>query len=339
MTDEEALAAFPGAQGFMEVTNASRPLGAFGVVVDKDGTAWAFDGDSPRPITPEELKSLGALTCKPSDAVELIPTELLPGSKQLSAVITKNSDASCANKIVVCRICGQKNRIADRPGVARCGKCKAPLRRVSIFGRILRVISYVWLSLLAAVVALSGLGILLTDGIWKFWEIFSPFNIWNWGLIFILALPAIGLVKVAKRLDHKVSSAPQEDVTQESESSLKVKPAKKSVGEGMAEVLRNLKPGECQEHCQQSDAAEDAALGHSILEEPPLNEKPRPLVLQPTVNLDRALSEQEQYQRALVLEQILKIDEEKKYLEDQIEQQRLLRKHLVERLGQIPKRN
>jgi hypothetical protein len=78
MTDEEAVAKFPGATGFMEVTDPSKPLGAFGVVVDKGGTAWAFDGDKPRPITLDEIKSLGARPCKPSDAVELIPVELAP---------------------------------------------------------------------------------------------------------------------------------------------------------------------------------------------------------------------------------------------------------------------
>ncbi len=201
MTDEEALAAFPGAQGFMEVTNPSKPLGAFGVVVDKDGTAWAFDGNSPRPITPEELKSLGAFTCKPSDAVELIPTDLLPVTEPLRTESTEHFDVARGNQVVVCRTCGQKNRLANRPGVARCGKCKEPLRQVSIFARILRVLGYVWLGLLGAVVTLSGVVILATDGIWKFWEIFSFMNIWNWGLIFILTLPAIGLFALAKRLD------------------------------------------------------------------------------------------------------------------------------------------
>jgi len=200
MTDESALAAFPGAQGFMEVTDLSKPLGAFGIVVDKDGTSWAFDSDRPRAISPEELKSLGAFTCKPSDAVELIPADLLSDSKLLRTVSTRRFDAARQDQIVVCRTCGQKNRVANRPGVARCGKCREPLRQVSIFARILRVIGYVWLSLLGAVVALSGLFILLTDGIWKFWEIFSPFNIWNSGLILILALPAVSVLALAKRL-------------------------------------------------------------------------------------------------------------------------------------------
>lgn len=70
--------------------------------------------------------------------------------------------------------------------------------------RILRVIGYVWLGLLGAVVALSGVVILMTDGIWKFWEIFSFMNIWNWGLIFVFTLPAIGLFALAERLDRKI---------------------------------------------------------------------------------------------------------------------------------------
>jgi len=114
------------------------------------------------------------------------------------------TDVAHGTQIVVCRTCGQKNQLPNQPGVARCRKCKEPLRQVSIFVRILRVIGYVWLGLLGAVVALSGVVILMTDGIWKFWEIFSFMNIWNWGLIFVFTLPAIGLFALAERLDRKI---------------------------------------------------------------------------------------------------------------------------------------
>jgi hypothetical protein len=69
--------------------------------------------------------------------------------------------------------------------------------------KLLRVIGHIWLGLLAIVVAIGGISILLTEGIWKFWEVFNLFNIWNWGLIFILALPALGLYALAKRIEKK----------------------------------------------------------------------------------------------------------------------------------------
>jgi hypothetical protein len=69
--------------------------------------------------------------------------------------------------------------------------------------RFLRILAKIWLFVLGLIVVLSGVVIIFTDGIWKFLEIYSPFNIWNWGLIFILALPAFGLSKLADRLDKR----------------------------------------------------------------------------------------------------------------------------------------
>ena len=77
MTDETALALFPSATGFWEIPDESAPLEAFGVVV-MGGIAWAFDREFPRPILLDELRNRGAFPCKPSDAVELIPAELIP---------------------------------------------------------------------------------------------------------------------------------------------------------------------------------------------------------------------------------------------------------------------
>ncbi len=74
MTDEAAVAAFPKARFFM-AADEGKPT-AFAILVATDGSAWAFDkGPSPRPISAEEIKSLGARPCKPSDAVELIPPD------------------------------------------------------------------------------------------------------------------------------------------------------------------------------------------------------------------------------------------------------------------------
>jgi hypothetical protein len=47
----------------------------------------------------------------------------------------------------------------------------------------------------------------------------------------------------------------------------------------------------------------------------------------------------EQNQRAHVLEQLLEVEKEEKDLEEQVERRRLLRKELLARLNQVPKRN
>ncbi len=108
MTDEEALAAFPGAKSFLE-----------------------------------------------APAVELIPADLLPGSEPLRGEFTEHFNVARGNQVVVCRTCGQKNRLPNRPGRARCGKCKSPLREISISARILRIIANIWLSLLGGMLAIG----------------------------------------------------------------------------------------------------------------------------------------------------------------------------------------
>jgi hypothetical protein len=81
--DEAAVARFPNAMAFMEVPDERAPLGAWGVVINRDGTAWIFDGgevsprptSTPRPIDSAELKARGAFPTKPSDVAELVPTD------------------------------------------------------------------------------------------------------------------------------------------------------------------------------------------------------------------------------------------------------------------------
>ena len=65
---------------------------------------------------------------------------------------------------------------------------------------LVRILGETWLSLLSLIVIIFGLIIIVTEGFRAFWTVFSPFNIWNWGLVFILALPGIGLLALAKRL-------------------------------------------------------------------------------------------------------------------------------------------
>ena len=76
---------FPGARGFFEVPDESL-FGAFPVIVDAVGNAWAFDRGSfelPRPIYPEEIESRGGFRCKFEDADDLLPDGVImpnPGS-------------------------------------------------------------------------------------------------------------------------------------------------------------------------------------------------------------------------------------------------------------------
>jgi hypothetical protein len=66
--------------------------------------------------------------------------------------------------------------------------------------KLLHIIGEIWLSLLGLIVILSGVIIVSTEGIRKLWE---TFNILDWILVFILALPGFGLLVLADRLDKK----------------------------------------------------------------------------------------------------------------------------------------
>ncbi|MBL9181681.1 MAG: hypothetical protein JNN17_06045 [Verrucomicrobiaceae bacterium] len=63
---------FPGAIGFIEVPDESRRLGAFGVIIDRSGVAWAYDQETPRPITEAEIERRGGFRVKPEDVDELV---------------------------------------------------------------------------------------------------------------------------------------------------------------------------------------------------------------------------------------------------------------------------
>lgn len=52
-----------------------------------------------------------------------------------------------------------------------------------------------WLILLGVLVLAGSLGILFTQGIWKFWETMSPFNFVNWLVIALMATPGLLLVQ------------------------------------------------------------------------------------------------------------------------------------------------
>lgn len=66
--------------------------------------------------------------------------------------------------------------------------------------KALRIFAAIWLSLLACSVLLGGGYILYSRGWSEFTEVFSPFNIWNFGVIAVLSLPAVGALALADRL-------------------------------------------------------------------------------------------------------------------------------------------
>jgi hypothetical protein len=65
------------------------------------------------------------------------------------------------------------------------------------------------------------------------------------------------------RMIIRALSRPKEESMQETESTAKEKPAKKSMADTIRDRLNNLKPGEWQAHCRKADAEEDEALGYS----------------------------------------------------------------------------
>ena len=212
------------------------------------------------------------------------------------------------SQVIICPSCGQKNRVPNRARVARCGKCKAPLWQSSLAVKLLCVIGYTWLSILGFSVVIGGIGIIVFDGMWEFWAIFSPFNIWNWGLIFLLALPAIGSMKLAERLDRRILPPPQEESLQNSELTGHEELAKKSMLERARESLNNLKPEEWQEPCRNADAEEDAAIGHSAPEQPQVKAKPV-ILFPPNAHIRKGnLPKSEENARVEILEELLELE-------------------------------
>jgi hypothetical protein len=111
------------------------------------------------------------------------------------------------------------------------------------------------------------------------------------------------------------------------------------MGDVIIDGLNNLKPGEWQEHCRKSDAEEDAAIGHSAFEQPQGKTNLKPL-FPANAHIKRVdLPPSEEKVRVEILEELLELEKEKKDLESKIERRRLLRKELLERLNQVPKRN
>jgi len=69
--------------------------------------------------------------------------------------------------------------------------------------KTLNILGYVWLALTFAAVAIGSLAILIQDGLMEFLWLFSPFNIWNYLLIILMAAPGFGLLMIADKLEEK----------------------------------------------------------------------------------------------------------------------------------------
>ena len=72
-----------------------------------------------------------------------------------------------------------------------------------MLSKILRIAATVWLVGVVIVVMGSYASILYFQGLWKFWEVVSPFNIWNYGLIFLVALPGIFLFWLSEKMSKE----------------------------------------------------------------------------------------------------------------------------------------
>ena len=73
-------------------------------------------------------------------------------------------------------------------------------------GRTLIIIGKTWLWVAGAFIVLGHLSIIYFDGLGKFWETVSPFNIANWLVVLLALLPGILLSKLGKRLQDPAVS-------------------------------------------------------------------------------------------------------------------------------------
>jgi len=67
--------------------------------------------------------------------------------------------------------------------------------------KILRIIARIWVYFAFTLIIVGSLSILFFQGIWRFWEVMSPFNFGNTIIIVLTLLPALLLNKVAKRFE------------------------------------------------------------------------------------------------------------------------------------------
>lgn len=73
--------------------------------------------------------------------------------------------------------------------------------------KILRWFAKIWAFLVGLSVFIGAIGILIFDGWAKFTEVFSPFNVVNFLVIFVLLLPAVGAYYLSERLLEKIKNS------------------------------------------------------------------------------------------------------------------------------------
>jgi hypothetical protein len=68
---------------------------------------------------------------------------------------------------------------------------------------ILKYISYVYIAIIMGLTLLGYAIILFNDGFGKLAETLSPFNIWNWLVVFLTLLPGWLLFLLSEKLNKK----------------------------------------------------------------------------------------------------------------------------------------
>jgi len=62
---------------------------------------------------------------------------------------------------------------------------------------------YIWIFLVGLSVVIGSLGILFMEGLWRFWEVMSPFNTANFIVLIILFIPVFIIQAIISKLENK----------------------------------------------------------------------------------------------------------------------------------------
>lgn len=74
--------------------------------------------------------------------------------------------------------------------------------------KLLRGFAWVWGTLLMLSILIGIVGLWWKSGFGEVRRVFSPWNLWNYGLIFVLALPAVGATMLADHLEKRHQVGP-----------------------------------------------------------------------------------------------------------------------------------
>jgi hypothetical protein len=75
-----------------------------------------------------------------------------------------------------------------------------------IAAKVFRVLGQIWLSLLGVLILVGWIGIIWKEGWMRMTEVFSPFNLWNWGAILVCAAPGLACMFIADKLQQRGGS-------------------------------------------------------------------------------------------------------------------------------------